>query len=403
MGSPIVPLPNWLDRILAPQIQNPTQDVVAGGDRINTQLDRLATTTPYQPEQGIVDRISQLYQPEVRATNRLYDMLDEIPQREDYKPSIWRRIGGSIVGGAAGKEFVDRPYTNAREKFTNEYEPTKDIATLERYANQNNRMMLDDIMQRQLQEQRDRETARTRDARLELDWYKQNNPDMKLVNGEDGYVYLVSPKGDQIINTQLRHGELSDMDKLKYGFENNVTLEEIRQRNRENLAGLQSELRMGEEAARQQGRVDLEHLRQTGRVRLIEERQRTGTTTNESQSQLKQRYINNAQRLIQSNPDFKDWVEFNQDGYPEVRTVESFGPQFLARFREGLSEERKKELETAREQIIRGIYGDGQAQPVRTTGTETNRTVIMIGPDGKEYNVPSDRVEDAIRDGMRRK
>jgi len=367
-----------------PSSNSSRDQVINRGENFNNRLDLLeespleqnkeiAKNSLFDPTSiGIVDRISQLYQPQERATNRLYDMLDQIPNREDYKPSIWRKLGGMVIGGPEGYEFINRPYNEALEEFGTRFGPTQQIANLERSSNQNERIMLDNILQRQLQEQRDKDTARTRDARLQLDLLKFQNPDMKLVNGEDGFVYLVSPQGDKIVNTQLRHGELSELEKMKYGFDQNLTLRAVEQANRERLAGIQSGLRREEEALRHLNDKELENIRITGRYNLARERQTTGT---ESQSQLKQRYINNANKMMQDQPNMRDWLDFDENGYPIIKTVDEMVqvPGMLSRWfgAKMPTTTDKTKAEDIRKKLVDFIYGQS-AQPTSST-TETTR------------------------------
>jgi hypothetical protein len=74
-----------------------------------------------------------------RDTDALRDLAGQYPNREDYKPSILRRIGAGFVGynegSRAASAYKDAPYNDAVTDWSNKIKPAENIANLERYGN----------------------------------------------------------------------------------------------------------------------------------------------------------------------------------------------------------------------------------------------------------------------------
>lgn len=100
--------------------------------------------------QSILSRYRNLTAPENNpATSRLYSMMQNPPTRDQYKVGTGGRIAaalsagltglgaGPVAGFAAGREILDRPYNNAMQDYSTQYETASKLSDIERFRQQN--------------------------------------------------------------------------------------------------------------------------------------------------------------------------------------------------------------------------------------------------------------------------
>ena len=219
------------------------------------------------------------YEPETRATDKLYELLDKVPERN--KPGILRKIGASVIGMGGGPKAADQalyaPYYQQMQDFEAQFKPTLDVAQQERLQNVNLRQIATEASRQDLAQERERRLAEefgqreerlrtSSEAKMEIDRqklelakWKVQNPDGKLVEGEDGFVYLLNPQTGEERKTNIQHGSLSDIEKINLGLESALTRIKAQ----------------GAETRKSQ--ADIEATRQVNRLALVKERERART------------------------------------------------------------------------------------------------------------------------------
>lgn len=274
------------------------------------------------------------------------------------------------------------PYIEQMKQFQPKFEAVKDVAQQERLQNVNLRQIASSVLSNEATQRRldisertqtERERANLsneeiRRKRAEIYAFKAQNPNFIFRTREDGQVIAINPQNpSQTIDTGIKSGELSDLDKINLGL--GAALERIEAQGQE--------IRKTEEA-RQGNRVDLEYLRQTGRIKLLDERVARGLTgeTLESQTQLQQRWENNARRLIQQNPEYADWIEIDPNtGYPEI-TAEGSKKGFSILGNQRILDK------TIRDKIVKEVFGTGTPGVVRRTAPVTSSTTKLSSNKG---------------------
>ena len=250
----------------APQVQSQfPQSSPMSGDFNPTDIARMPQD-PNDPN-GV---IAGLMQPQNTAQNQLTELLNNAPQRENYKPSRMTNILGRIAGlgasgpagtangqmigyksgGAAGQKITDdilnKGYNEARESWADKLRPINDLAQSERAANTNNRLIGQAMIS---DKNKDAELARKTakdeaQAKLEADKlaekreflayldYKSKHPNHVYKSDREGYVYSIDPQTDTVAypadpeGNRMRADKLPEMEKLQ--IENNNRLGQIK-------------------------------------------------------------------------------------------------------------------------------------------------------------------------------
>jgi len=137
-----------------------------------------------------------------------------------------------------------------------------------------------------------------KDKQLQIEAWKAQNPEGKLVTSEDGRVSLVNPIDGSVTPTGLKSGDLSERQKLEM---------------------------------EQEGASALETQRQIGREKIVEtqnaSREAIARLNNQTQapSQTKQEYFNRAQELRARNPKYADYITALPDGTLEIKEPGRWG------------------------------------------------------------------------------
>lgn len=339
--------------------------------------------------------------PDTRATDMLYEMLNKFPERNE--PGILRKIAAGVAGLTGNKEAVQTamygPYIREMQDFQPRFEAVKDVASQERLQNVNLRQIAQSILQNQIGQgkldlseraQAEKERANlvneaTRQKRAATYDFKARNPNSVIKVDEQDRLIGINPQTNQSTfitgpdGKPVKSNELSDEDKINLQLQASLT----------RIGAQGAETRKTEEV-RQGNRIDIEHLRQTGRIKLLDERvaRGLGSSTTESQTQLQQRWENNARALIQKNPEYADWVDIDPNsGYPVVKEVGETTGWFSGG---------KKLDEATRKKIVDSIFTEagvvrsvpGNVAPV---GTPPIRTIRIQNDKGQTATMPENR------------
>lgn len=210
---------------------------------------------------SIAQKMASMYTPESEASDKYNQMITNYPNREDYQPGFWRKLGAAIVdytkGSKVGSEFRDRPYENKVEDWKNQIGPAGTAANLERNQNVNERMYSSQTAANTLREQAQAEkekndTANTKIKQQKADIYdwKAKHPTMRIVFPKGGNIQAVDPTTGQTIDLGVPTGTLTDAD--KYDLQQNNAMERI--------GATGGQARQTEEV-RQTGREDIQDRR----------------------------------------------------------------------------------------------------------------------------------------------
>lgn len=308
-------------------------DIMGGADfrptnpfDVNPAGQQTGGTDPY----NVQSRMDQLYTPEHTALDKFNELLSNYPNRENYKPSLLRKIGASImaVGGGAprayqtggympplgydkAQEFLDKPFLDKLQDWKNQIGPSMQGAQLERQTNINERQTamqtIADELRAQADEHKkmnDERNAQIKQQRADVYEYKAKNPDMKLVMTKGGNVMAMDPRDGSLHDTGIPTGSLSDADKLALTYESQSALqtqkgtqasdlEKQREADREKLAGVK-----GEQARKTQA----------------EKPGVTGINKPETPTQTRVRQFNAARELYNTRPELRPFIRLGSPG-----------------------------------------------------------------------------------------
>lgn len=427
-----------LSRILAPNMQNQQQvqqpqrpdmnipDINAGQDE---QLNRalLALLTPKDEQ---YDRFTQ--------------MLQQMPQRDQYEPTKGRRIaaalmglgtaspaayvGGKAVGFKADipgslkvqQSVLDEPYNTALSDWTGKAGNTLEAAKLENTRNVNSRVSGSNLKSAQLKEQGlDRQLARDKQlqkegdqriaasqAKMEIDKKKQDaldfknsHTDYKTLTREDGQIMFYNPKDPTAkpIDSGLKGTDLSDMEKIQLQHEGRM--EEITARG--DQARQTSDSNSGDRGWSVQDNYDPDTGKWIGKIRVnsitgesvpIKGAQGPKTPpkkdTEDSETQKKQGLINKANQIVSSNPELKGYIVFDKNNSNNVTGVR-IRPRGMFGNEPFYDEEKAMKA-------YQMLFGENKPKV-----DNSSDKVLMTSPDGRKGYVPSSQVEAAKKQGYK--
>lgn len=208
----------------------------------------------------INQRMSQIYQPNTQASDRLNQLNSMYPTRE--KPSAMRRIASALTGVGygpeAGQEVLDRPFNDKLNDWKNQIGPAYQAAQVERSGNVNERTLAYQTIAAELRQRAIDNKDKVDNSKLEIAnnrakvyEYKSKHPDWKQINSKGGTIVFVNPLDpNDMVDTGVSSGTLTDRDRIN--LESKDDLNEIAAR--------------GTEARKTEG------VRQTGRESLAERR-----------------------------------------------------------------------------------------------------------------------------------
>jgi hypothetical protein len=159
------------------------------------------------PEIPSIDRVAQ------ESLDRYADHSRRMPQREDYKPSLGRKILGTAIGALAGygrpevaagmtDRIVNAKYRNATSDWEREGEELKDVAPL--YAAEE---------QRRLSERGQDVTQRGQDVGFEETGIREKGVESRFIRNEEGEERrskrsaTTAAEGEKGANTRAAEGE----------------------------------------------------------------------------------------------------------------------------------------------------------------------------------------------------
>ena len=293
------------------------------------------------------------YQPEHTASDRFNDLIKNYP--EDQKPSFLRTIAASLSafgagGPKAGQEVMDEPNVSALRDWKNQVGPAQQAANLERQENINSRNLAYQTEQTKLGQAKLDEKAKTDEERTRISSKNAStrrmlaeNPNFKAMDTKGGNIQLYDSKTGDTIDTGVKSGELDEETSLK-----------IKQRNAMEQIG-------------ERGDIESRHIVERGGVaeHLLgipkAKAPGTGTGKAESPAQRRTRLYNNAQEALARHPDWAPYIDLEGAGTFSVKPP--VGDAWVTR---------GKTPDTVRKQIIASIYGN---EP------ETNQSAVSIYDD----------------------
>lgn len=226
--------------------------------------------------------IKSLLTPQTGSEDRLRQILDTMPKREDYAPSTGRKILAGIVGlggndamGMSGgqpvgfvnhpkesfearNQILDEPYNEAMSAFNAQLRPLNELSQAERSANTNSRLTAATLLRDQNQDAEHQRKVTADEAKNQLDQdklaqkrefaaivkAKNEMPNAAMAEDKDGKVYTWDRKTGQFIGYVTNEtGDVVESSKLpeqeKLQLQQNNELQRITARGsqaRQNIA-----------------------------------------------------------------------------------------------------------------------------------------------------------------------
>lgn len=382
----------------------------------------------YQEPFDIEAEWAKLYQPEYQMRDRFQELLNSFPQREN--PSGWRKFGAFLtgLGGENAAEAMqlsntaaNLPYINRMQDWNAQAGPVLKAVDDERAYNQSamqnaNYMMSRKIDQQRadIAQQRADEYARGREAQeklaaernetqrgyLDLARAKQAQPNLIFKEDIDGYVHYINPITGESGRTAVKHLHLDDFQKSQLGLRNQMAMEGVRQENRKEL------IEMRDTNTREQ--IELREALRAARPNL----------KNATPQQLQQALMLKLQQALIEHPEWTDYIqagvvvegtppEIHQQILQYIRTekpplvggggnsgmgrgtfVGSNNPDFPGRQSIGNSGS-----------IVPQAPGQIQGQASIPGQNNQPPPVKVLGPDGKIYMIPVEKLQEAMSRG----
>lgn len=184
------------------------------------------------PASDMWSRIKEIYQPEEAAINKTNELLGQIPERT--KPEWWRVLLGGLTAGLTkdinqGRYVAEAPYYRKMEEWKSKFDPYSSVAKEERMRNANERMLAMGTATQErgeraldIREKQGEERIALERSKVELQRWKLNNPDGKIIFHPDGYIHLVNPRTGEDTPTKIEHGKMSEIEKLNLQHENRM-------------------------------------------------------------------------------------------------------------------------------------------------------------------------------------
>lgn len=294
-------------------------------------------TPPIAPPNPMQQDMGQ-YQPDTRASDMLYQMINQMPQRN--QPGIGRKILASIGGIGGGPKLADQmlyqPYYQQMQDWQTKLGPIEKLASEERMGNINMRQLYDAMMrdksagerldiQKSAEERKAKEgeaNIAIRKQRAATYDFKARNPNHVIKQDKDGNLIGINPQDDSVQyitdedGNPIKGDKLSDYDKLNLQISGQkevarVRGEEARKTEAVKETGRQADIRARGAQARATKTTETASSRKTA---LAKDKQL-------SVSQDAAAYKLARQQYIQDNPSHaKFW---NPDGSPASKAEDN--------------------------------------------------------------------------------
>lgn len=377
---------------------------------------------------SIAQKMAGMYTPESQASDKYNQMIDQYPNREDYKPGFWSKLGAAIIdytkGSKAGNEFRERPYENKLADWKNQIGPAGTAANLERNQNVNERTMAYNTGSNMLREQSIQDKEKNDTANLKIrqqradvyDW-KAKHPNMKIVFPKGGNIQAIDPVTGQTIDLGVSTGSLSDSDKYELQQTHAIEridetggqarkTEEAKQGNREDIQDRRAwTLGIDQETGKS---VRINSI--TGEVRpiTIGEKQvgpisKFSSTGNkpETAGNVKTKQYNAASQLKNTDPELGQFIKLDATSNGTFEIAQPSESRLWGK--SGPTPDQSKRIKDA-------IYGTGNLainQPTRTGNTTSPNTttnipkgrVVVQDSKGKKFHLPIEQLQSAITQG----
>lgn len=272
----------------------------------------MTTQTSDDSTTDIGARMGQLYTPHTAAMDRMSQMIDQYPKREDYKPSVMRRIGAALTmfgrgGPNMAEQVMDKPFSEALTDWQNRMKPMETAAGIERYQNTNERMaayqtVANELRQRaqDLKAKNDTENAAIREHRANIYEYKALHPGMKLAFPKGGNVMAIDSGTGETHDTGIPTGSMTELDKMNLQYEEQMKEIGARGAEQRKTEGVKEGFRQSDIAARGT------QARETKRV--VSGAGGKGEKP-ETPTQTRVRQFNAARELYNSRPELRPFIK----------------------------------------------------------------------------------------------
>ncbi len=365
---------------------------------------------PSQYGGGIRNIMEQMYTPEHEASDRYNKLINQYPNRQDYKPGFWRSLGSMLVdytkGPQAGHQMYEEPYTNKLMDWKNQITPIANAANLERQQNVNERGYAYQTAANVLREKAEQDRVAKNEAELRLKQWKTDHPEMKIIIPPGGNVYAINTTTGEKVDLGISSGKLTDQAKYDLLQKNAITriqetgkqareTEEVREGNREDLQDKRAwELGSIEDPNNPGRQIAVKINKITGQIvpvtmegKNIGPVAKPSTTAGkpETAQNKKVRIYNTAWELANSDPELGKYIHFDKTGTNTIDIDPPKDPNSW--FGSGPTPEQHK-------RIIEAIYGPQMSlghTPIKGTAPITN-TAGGAPNTGKTYITPKGKV-----------
>lgn len=264
---------------------------------------------PETEESYIAKRLSELYQPQTSASTRLNELLNQYPQRE--KPGFLQKLVASLSGFGGGPQAADKVlyggYDRQVQDWQNRVKPISELADQERYLNQNQRILANQMIGRELdvrkqthKEKVDERNIAIREKRAAAYEFKARNPNMQIKQDSEGNFIGINPQTGQMAYVTDSQGNRVNGRELSWEDKQNILQENALERiNRSAEVGLGRIQASGEQARETKAAPNYDDLNPDKIVKpQSPSEQRTARTLA-------------AEQLLDEHPDWEEYIQFD--------------------------------------------------------------------------------------------
>lgn len=374
---------------------------------------------PVYPDEQMGFRNQMMSTP---ALDEYSSHMGAMPQRQNYKPSIWRKLAAAIAGTTSGfgnaergfnvsSGIVNAPYDTAMTDWSNRGAGLKDLAGVEtkNFAQENNQLRnlfnySTQSQRNQITQDRNDTLGRQGDTRLGIQQTEAETKaanaktnreyiDAKIKNMSKGNYSVVSSRdGTEDFVMDKTTGKMTKLDVDLFGEPEKVQkqIDAALERMREQVAATdrRTDVVKGNAELSNKTRQAIAELQQENKVN-------TGAV---GQQRLADQ--NAIQEVVAKNPGWNNkWASKKGTVWtitpPDSETTDPAEQQDFHNFYDEYKRYKGKSPTTV-------VSPPKKVSPPKASGQVSSGTVRMT--DGKqEYDIPADQVAAALKDGLRRK